>query len=264
MDTQLKGKKALVTGSTAGIGFAAAKQLLQEGAEVYINGRTAERVHQAVARLEKLVPGGKVKGIPADFAKVSEVEALLAGLPFVDIVVNNVGIFEPKPFAEIPDEDWFRFFDVNVLSGIRMARHYLPLMLKSGWGRIVFVSSESAVFIPQEMIHYGMTKTAQLAISRGLAELTRGTNVTVNSVLPGPTASEGVGAFVDSLAKAQQTGIQQVEAGFFKDARPTSLIQRFAHVEEVANMITYVCSGLSSATNGAALRVDGGIVKSII
>jgi len=264
MDTQLKGKKALVTGSTAGIGFAAARQLLQEGAEVYINGRTPERVRQAVAKLEELVPGGRVKGVVADFSRVEEVNALLEQVPVIDILVNNVGIFEPKPFTEIPDKDWFTFFEVNVLSGVRLARHYLPLLLKAGWGRIVFISSESAINTPEEMIHYGTTKTAQLAVSRGLAELTKGTHVTVNAILPGPTASEGVEGFVENLAKAQQTGVAEVEANFFKTARPTSIIQRFASVDEVANLITYVCSPLSSATNGAALRVDGGVVKSII
>jgi NAD(P)-dependent dehydrogenase (short-subunit alcohol dehydrogenase family) len=264
MDTQLKGKRALVTGSTAGIGFAAARQLLQEGAEVYVNGRTPERVRLAVAKLEELVPGGKVKGVAADFSRVEEVNTLLEQVPVIDILVNNVGIFEPKPFTEIPDKDWFTFFEVNVLSGIRLARYYLPLLLKAGWGRIVFISSESAINTPEEMIHYGTTKTAQLAVSRGLAELTKGTHVTVNAILPGPTASEGVEGFVENLAKAQQTGIAEVEANFFKTARPTSIIQRFASVDEIANLITYVCSPLSSATNGAALRVDGGVVKSIV
>lgn len=261
---QLKGKKALVTGSTAGIGFAVARQLMEEGAEVYVNGRSGERVGQAVARLEQLVPGGKVQGFAADFSKVAEVDALIRQIPVIDILVNNVAIFEPKPFTEIPDEDWFTFFEVNVLSGVRLARHYLPLLLKAGWGRIIFISSESAINTPEEMIHYGTTKTAQLAVSRGLAELTKGTLVTVNAILPGPTASEGVKGFVESLARARQTDIPAVETDFFTTVRPTSIIQRFASVDEIANLITYVCSPRSSATNGTALRVDGGVVKSII
>ena len=264
MDFQLQGKKALITGSTAGIGFATAALLLQEGAEVVINGRSQERVDKAVEELKAKVPGSKVEGIAADFGKVDEVNALLKQLPEVDILINNVSIFGPKPFTEIPDEDWLRFFEINVMSGVRLSRHYLKPMLAKNWGRIIFISSESAIFIPEEMVHYGMSKTAQLAISRGLAEYTKGSKVTVNAVLPGPTMSEGVGTFMQDLAKDQHTNVAEVEKNFFIDARPTSLLQRFTAVEEIANMIVYVASPLSAATNGAALRADGGVVKSII
>jgi NAD(P)-dependent dehydrogenase (short-subunit alcohol dehydrogenase family) len=266
MDLQLQGKRALVTGSTAGIGFATAAGLAREGASVIVSGRTRKRVDQAVERLRS--PVGKevsaVKGVAADLATAAGVSELVSQVSDVDILVNNVGIFEPKPFEEINDADWFRFFETNVMSGVRLSRHYLPGMNKRGWGRIVFVSSESGVQIPSEMIHYGMTKTAQLAIARGLAEITAGTAVTVNSVLPGPTESEGVGTFVSDLAKQQGVDRAQFEAEFFRTARPTSLLKRFATVEEVANMIVYVCSPLSSATNGAALRVDGGVVRAIV
>jgi NAD(P)-dependent dehydrogenase (short-subunit alcohol dehydrogenase family) len=262
MDTQLKGKTALVTGSTAGIGFAIASQLLAEGARVIINGRSPERIDQALARLKEANPAADVSGVAADFTNAEEVAAITRQVPQVDILVNNVGIFEPRAFADISDADWFRFYEVNVLSGVRLSRFYFPLMLAANWGRIIFISSESAVQIPEEMIHYGMTKTAQLAVSRGLAELTRGTNVTVNTVLPGPTRSEGVADFVGALARDQQITAEQAEADFFKNARPTSIIQRFATVEEVANLVTFVASPLSSATNGAALRADGGVLKS--
>lgn len=263
MDLQLKGKKALITGSTAGIGFATAALLLQEGAEVVINGRSLDRVNKAVEELKAKVPGASVAGIAADFAKVEEVNDLLKQLPEVDILINNVSVFEPKPFTEIPDEDWLRFYEINVMSGVRLSRHYLRPMLAKNWGRIIFISSESGINIPEEMVHYGMSKTAQLAISRGLAEYTKGSNVTVNAVLPGPTMSEGVGVFMQDLAKDQHTNVNEVEKNFFKDARPTSLLQRFTAVEEIANMIVYVASPLSSATNGAALRADGGVVKTI-
>jgi NAD(P)-dependent dehydrogenase (short-subunit alcohol dehydrogenase family) len=263
MDLKLTDKKALITGSTAGIGFATARLMLQEGAEVVINGRSGERVDKAVAQLKELVPGAKVSGIAADFSKVNEIDALLAQLPEVDILINNVSIFEPKPFMEIPDEDWFRFYEINVMSGVRLSRHYVKPMLAKNWGRIIFISSESAINIPEEMVHYGMTKTAQLSVSRGLAEYTKGTNVTVNAVLPGPTMSEGVGGFMQDLAAAQETSVQEIEKNFFKDARPSSLLQRFTAVDEIANMIVYVSSPLSSATNGAALRADGGVLKTI-
>lgn len=264
MDLQIAGKVAFVSGSTAGIGFATAKRLLQEGAQVIINGRTQEGVDTAVAELGKLVPESTVSGIAADFSKADEVQRLIDQLPTIDILVNNAGIFEPKPFVDIPDEDWFRFFEVNVMSGIRLARHCFPTMLAQNWGRIIFVSSESAVFIPSEMIHYGMTKTAQLAVSRGLAELTTGTNVTVNSILPGPTKSKGVGGFLDDLSKAGNKTVEEVEQEFFQTMRPTSLIQRFASVEEIADTIAYYVSGLASATNGAAIRVEGGLIRSIL
>jgi NAD(P)-dependent dehydrogenase (short-subunit alcohol dehydrogenase family) len=264
MDLQLRGKRALVTGSTAGIGLAAAAGLYREGAAVIVNGRAAQRVEEAVAKIRGLGGDGEVSGIAADLSTAVGVSALVRQLPEVDILVNNLGIFEPKPFEEIPDEDWFRFFEVNVMSGVRLTRHYLPGMKARNWGRVVFVSSESGVQTPVEMIHYGMTKTAQLAISRGVAETTAGTGVTVNSVLPGPTESEGVGTFVADLARQRGMDRSQVEAEFFKTGRPSSLLKRFATVEEVANMIVYVCSTLASATNGAALRVDGGVVQSIV
>ncbi len=257
MDLQLTGKTALVSGSTAGIGLAIATALAREGASVIVNGRTAERVDDAVKR------SGAEYGMAADLGTGEGAQAVFSRFPEVDILVNNLGIFEPKPFEEIPDEDWRRFFEVNVLSGVRLSRHYLEPMKKKNWGRIVFISSESALQPPPEMLHYGVTKTAQLAVSRGLAETTRGTAVTVNAVLPGPTASEGVATFVGSLAKAKGVDAAAVEHQFFSQARPTSLIQRFAMPEEVAVLVAFVCSPLASAINGAALRVDGGVVRSI-
>ncbi|WP_295121405.1 SDR family NAD(P)-dependent oxidoreductase [uncultured Chitinophaga sp.] len=264
MDLQLKGKTAFISGSTQGIGFAIATQLLREGAIVTINGRSQERIDEAITKLKGLVHGAVVTGIAADFSKAEDVAKLIHQLPDVDILINNAGIFEPKAFADITDEDWLRFYEVNVLSGVRLARHYFPKMLEKNWGRIIFISSESAIHIPEEMIHYGMTKTAQLSISRGLAELTKKTGVTVNSVLPGPTRSEGVEEFIKQLAVSQGVTTEQAEADFFKTARPTSLIQRFATVGEIANLVTYVASPLSAATNGAALRADGGLVKTIV
>jgi len=264
MDLQLQGKRALVTGSTAGIGLAIARGLAREGAGVIINGRTAQRVDQSVAALNKAGVSGKVEGLAADLGTAGGTRTAIERFPEVDILVNNLGIFEAKPFEDIPDADWLRFFEVNLLSGVRLSRHYLPGMKKRNWGRIVFISSESAIQIPAEMIHYGMTKTAQLAIARGLAETTAGTNVTVNSVLPGPTASEGVNTFVEELARDQKTTRREVEKQFFQNMRPTSLLKRMAEPEEVANLVTFVCSPLSSATNGAALRADGGVVRSIV
>jgi NAD(P)-dependent dehydrogenase (short-subunit alcohol dehydrogenase family) len=263
MKIDLSGKTALVTGSTAGIGYAIAKGLAVAGAEVVVNGRGKERVDGAVAKLAKAVSGGKVRGIPADVSRAAGCKELMAALPDVDILVNNAGIFEPKNFFKISDDDWSRFFEVNVMSGVRLARGYLPGMLKRNWGRIVFISSESGLNIPTEMIHYGTTKTAQLAVSRGLAKLTGGTGVTVNSVLPGPTMSEGVEGFVKDLAK--QNGQSEAEAAnqFVKQHRPSSLLQRFASTDEIANMVVYVASKEASATNGAALRAEGGIVDTI-
>lgn len=263
MDLGLTGKRALVTGSTAGIGFATARALAREGAHVILNGRTQARVGQALARLTGEHPGATLDGIPADLGTADGCRTLVEQLPDLDVLVNSVGIFEPKPFEDIPDDDWMRFFEVNVLSGIRLARHYVRGMRARNWGRIVFVSSESALQIPTEMIHYGMTKTAQLAVSRGLAETLAGTGVTVNSVLPGPTASEGVGGFVEQLAAAKGVDTATVEREFFTTARPSSLLRRFASTDEVAAMIAYVCSVQASATTGAALRVDGGVVRSI-
>jgi NAD(P)-dependent dehydrogenase (short-subunit alcohol dehydrogenase family) len=262
MDLGLAGKRVLVTGSTAGIGFAAARALAREGAAVTVNGRTERRVRAAVDRLRAEVKA-PVNGIAADLSTAAGCEALISALPDVDVLVNNMGIFEPKPFEQISDEEWLRFFETNVLSGVRLARHYVGRMRARGWGRIIFVSSESALQIPTEMIHYGVTKTAQLAVARGLAETLAGTGVTVNSVLPGPTASEGVGAFVEQLAKARGADVGTVEREFFATARPTSILQRFATPDEVAAMITYVSSAAASATTGAALRVDGGVVRAI-
>ena len=263
MKIDLSGKTALVTGSTAGIGYAIAKGLAASGAEVVLNGRSKARVDEAVGKLAKEIPAAKIRGIAADVSTAAGCKDLVAALPDVDILINNAGIFEPKNFFEIPDEDWSRFFEVNVMSGVRLSRAHLPAMLKRNWGRVVFISSESALNIPTEMIHYGTTKTAQLSISRGLAKLTRGTGVTVNSVLPGPTMSEGVEGFVKDLAK--QNGQSEAEAAgqFVKQHRPGSLLQRFASVDEIANMVVYVASKEASATNGAALRAEGGIVDTI-
>ena len=263
MDMGLKGKRALVSGSTAGIGFAAASALAAEGCEVIINGRTQPRVDQALHRLRAEVQGARVTGIAVDLASAEGCQALFRQLPDVDVLVNNLGIFEPKAFEAIPDADWIRFFEVNVLSGVRLSRQYLPAMRQRNWGRVIFVSSESGLQIPAEMIHYGMTKTAQLAVARGLAETLAGTGVTVNCVLPGPTASEGVGEFVTRLAQSRGVDAATVEKEFFATARPSSLIRRFATVQEVASMIVYVASARASATTGAALRVDGGVVRSI-
>jgi NAD(P)-dependent dehydrogenase (short-subunit alcohol dehydrogenase family) len=264
MDLQLNGKRALVTGSTAGIGYAIAEALAREGVAVIVNGRTKQRVEQAAARLRSAAPSGSVDVLTADLGTTGGADAAARQFPELDILVNNLGIFEPKPFEQISDGDWLRFFEVNVLSGVRLSRHYLPGMKERNWGRIVFISSESAVQIPAEMIHYGMTKTAQLAISRGLAETTAGTGVTVNAVLAGPTASEGVSEFVDKLASEGNTDRATFEKEFFQSMRPTSLLRRFARPDEVAAMVAFLCSPLSSATNGAAVRADGGVVRSIV
>ncbi len=261
MDLELKGKRALVSASTAGIGFAIASRLAQEGARVIVNGRTQPAVNAVVAQLRSTT-GGDVEGFAGDLATAAAAEALARRFPEVEILVNNLGIFEPKPFEEIPDADWRRFFEANVLSGVRLARLYLPGMRRADWGRIIFISSESAVQIPAEMIHYGMTKTAQIAVSRGLAEAVAGTGITVNSILPGPTKSRGVNDFVEALAESEGKSFEEFEAEFFEKVRPTSLIKRFATPEEVASLVAYVASPLASATTGAALRVDGGVVKS--
>ena len=263
MNIDLSGKTALVTGSTAGIGYAIAKGLAASGADVVLNGRKQASVDAAVKRLAGEVAGARLRGIAADVSTEPGCKALVAALPEVDILVNNAGIFEPKDFFEIPDQDWSRFFEVNVMSGIRLSRAYLKGMLKRNWGRIIFISSESALNIPTEMIHYGMTKTAQLAISRGLAKLTRGTAVTVNSVLPGPTTSEGVESFVKDLARQNGQSEQEAAGQFVRQHRPSSLLQRFAGVEEIANVVVFVASKEASVTNGAALRAEGGIVETI-
>lgn len=261
MDLQLTGKLALITGSTAGIGHAIAHALAREGAAVIVNGRTQAAVDRAVAEIGTACPG-PVHGFAGDLSEAAVAQELARRHPDVEILVNNLGIFEPKPFDDIPDEDWERFFRVNVLSGVRLARLYLPGMRRRNWGRILFISSESAVQIPVEMIHYGMTKTAQLAVSRGLAEAVAGTGITVNAVLPGPTRSRGVEEFVGALAQGSGKSFEEVERDFFQSARPSSLIRRFATPEEVASLVAYVASPLASATTGAALRVDGGVLRS--
>ena len=262
MDLGLTGKRALITGSTAGIGFATAAALAREGAHVIINGRTQRRVDEALAKLRSL-GGDRIEGVAADVSGAEGCGKVIAAHPELDILVNNMGIFEPKPFEEIPDADWMRFFETNVMSGVRLSRHYIRGMRMRNWGRIVFISSESGLQIPVEMIHYGVTKTAQLAVARGLAESLAGTHVTVNSVLPGPTASDGVVGFVAQLAAASGQTAAQVEKEFFRQARPSSLLRRFADPAEVAALITFVCSARASATTGAALRVDGGVVRAI-
>lgn len=263
MDMQLEHRLALVTGSTAGIGYAIAEALAREGAGVIINGRTPVAVDAAVHAIAKAT-GRTPLGFPGDASDATVAKALVAQHPKIDILINNLGIFEPKPFEDISDADWVRFFEVNVMSGVRLARLCLPSMKAANWGRIIFISSESGVQIPPEMIHYGVTKTAQLALARGLAESMAGTGITVNSILPGPTKSRGVGEFVDALAKAEGQSFAEFEKAFFEKVRPTSLIKRFATPEEVASLVVYIASPLSSATTGAALRVDGGVVKSVV
>ncbi|KTC75452.1 short-chain dehydrogenase/reductase [Legionella birminghamensis] len=263
MDFQMDGKVALVTGSTGGIGLAIAEVLAAEGASVIINGRSLQRVHQAMDHIRSLHPAAKLVAGPADLSTKEGVNSLIQAMPSVDILINNVGIYEIKSFMDISDEEWFHLFDVNVMSGVRLSRHYLPLMLQKNEGRIIFISSESGLQIPPEMIHYGMTKTAQLAIARGMAELTAGTNVTVNSVLPGPTQSEGVNDFIKKIGQERSLTAQQIEQEFFNTMRPSSLLKRFASTKEVAYMVAFLCSPLASATNGSSVHVDGGIVRSI-
>ncbi|MGC9941183.1 MAG: SDR family oxidoreductase [Verrucomicrobiota bacterium] len=260
MNLQLENKLALVSGSTKGIGLAIATSLVREGVRVIVNGRTEKSVAEGATKIQASVPKAKLELFAGDLSDAKTTGSLVQKFPNVDILVNNLGIFEPKPFGEIPDEDWRRFFEVNVLSGVRLSRAYFPGMKERSWGRIIFISSESALQIPTEMVHYGMTKTAQIAVARGLAELSAGTGVTVNSILPGPTRSDGVDEFVKQLSGGKP--FAEFEKEFFEKIRPTSLLKRFATTEEVANLVAYVCSPLSSATNGAALRVDGGVVKS--
>jgi len=264
MDLKLSGKTALVSGSTGGIGLEIATILAQEGATVIMNGRTQGRVDAAIDQIKQSIPNVKLQGIAADLGTSAGAESLIQQVPKVDILVNNLGIYSSKAFADISDEVWMNIFEVNVMSGVRLSRHYLPLMLKQDWGRIIFISSESALNIPAEMIHYGVTKTAQLALSRGLAETTMGSQVTVNTILPGPTRSEGVEDFIQGLSKDQNISPEQVEKEFFTKMRPSSLIQRFASTTEVAVLVAFVASPLASAINGAALRVEGGVVRSIV
>jgi len=264
MNYHLENKTCLVTGSTAGIGLAIATALVGEGAEVIVNGRTDERVAEAIDKIRKRHPEAKLKAFAGDLSQAGEVNEVVYRFPRIDVLVNNLGTYEVKPFDQITDEDWHKIIETNFFSGVRLSRAYLPIMLNHNWGRIIFISSESGVQIPKEMIHYGVTKTMQIALARGLAETTIGTGVTVNSVLPGPTRSEGVEGFVKNIAKEQGKSAEQVEKEFFTSVRPSSLLQRFATNEEVANLVAYVASPLSSATNGAALRVDGGVVRSIV
>jgi NAD(P)-dependent dehydrogenase (short-subunit alcohol dehydrogenase family) len=263
MDLGLSGKTAVVSGSTAGIGFAIAASLAAEGAKVILNGRTEARVSSAVEQIRQRVKKADVRGIAADLSTSRGVEVLLQQVPDADILVNNLGIFEVKSFLDIPDSDWLRFFEVNVLSGVRLSRHYLPRMLKKKWGRVIFISSESAQHIPSEMIHYGMTKTAQVAIARGIAESVAGTGVTVNSVLAGPTASEGASEFVENMARQQGVTKAEVEKQFFASVRPTSLLKRFETPEEVAAVVAFIASTQAVSVNGSAVRAEGGVVRSI-
>jgi len=264
MDLKLAGKKALVTGSTKGIGLAIAKSLAREGVEVIINGRTGASVRTAIAEITSENRSAQCESFPGDLGTAHAAEALRAKHPAVDILINNLGIFEPKNFPEINDQEWERMWQTNVMSGVRLSRHYLPRMLQANWGRIIFISSESAVNIPVEMIHYGVTKTAQVALARGMAETTAGTAVTVNTVLAGPTMSEGVTDWLDKVAQSRNITKPELEREFFASMRPSSLLKRFAIPEEVANMVVFLASPLASATNGAAVRAEGGLLRSIL
>jgi NAD(P)-dependent dehydrogenase (short-subunit alcohol dehydrogenase family) len=264
MDLCIEGKIAVVSGSTAGIGFAIANTLAQEGAQVIVNGRTQARVDAAVAKIGGGSAKADVRGVAADLSTADGLAAFTKAVAEADILVNNLGIFEPKPFAEISDADWQRFFEANVMSGVRLSRHYLPGMLRKNWGRIIFISSESGQQIPAEMIHYGMTKTAQIAVARGLAESVAGTKVTVNSILVGPTSSEGVGTFVEGLSRQQGISKGEFEKKFFESVRPSSLLKRFETAEEVAAVVAFVASAQSATINGAAVRADGGVIRSIV
>jgi NAD(P)-dependent dehydrogenase (short-subunit alcohol dehydrogenase family) len=262
MNLKIQDKVALVTGSTQGIGFATAKKLCEEGAVVVINGRSQKNVDDAIAKIKNEQNNAKISGIVADLKDEKGCTKLLNELESVDILINNLGIFKPREFTQIANDEWLHIFNVNVMSGVRLSQHYLPKMLENNWGRIVFISSESALQIPKEMIHYGVTKTAQVSLSRGIAEITKGTGVTSNSIIVGPSNSEGVTQFMEDLAKEQGKTFEEIEKFFFDEVRPTSLLQRFCKVEEIANMIVYISSVNASATNGALLRVDGGVVQS--
>ncbi|WP_353189396.1 SDR family oxidoreductase [Pandoraea pnomenusa] len=263
MHIDLKDKVALVTASTAGIGFAIAHGLAAAGATTVVNGRSQAGVDAAVAKLRDALPNAQVRGLAADLSSAAGCEDLVSAVPDVDILVNNAGVFGPQDFFEIPDAEWERFYDINVLSGVRLSRAYLPGMAERGWGRVIFISSESALNIPEDMIHYGMTKTAQLAVSRGLAKRMRGTGVTVNAVLPGPTLSDGVVEMLHRAGVPADADMAQAAAEFVREHRPSSIIGRASSTTEVANMVVYVASPQASATTGAALRVDGGVVDSL-
>ncbi len=263
MDLQLTNKRALVTGSTAGIGFAIAKALAAEGAEVIITGRGQARVDEAIGEIQARLPHAKLCGFSGDLAQVEEVDRLTQQFPQIDILINNLGVYGPKSFGEISDADWQHFIDTNFMSGLRLSRFYLPQLLERNWGRILFIASESAFDVPAEMIHYGVTKTMQVSLARGLAKLCQGTQVTVNSLLPGPTRSEGVDAFIRDVARENGIDANQAEQEFFSKTRANSLLQRFATTEEIASFATYLVSPLAAATNGAALRCDGGIINSL-
>src|SRR6266850_7986734 len=264
MDMQFNNKLALVTGSTAGIGLAIGSTLAGEGATVVINGRSEKRVAEALEKIRKKQPHAKLQAFVGDLSSPETVRQAISRFPHVDILINNLGRYEVKPFEELTDEDWTAIIETNFMSGLRLSRHYLPAMKVQNWGRIIFISSESALYIPAEMIHYGVTKTMQVALARGLAETTAGTAVTVNSILVGPTRSEGVEEFIADMAKSKNIGPAQVEKEFFQTVRPSSLLQRFATPDEVASMVVFLASPLSSATNGAALRAEGGVVRSIL
>lgn len=264
MNLQLKQKTAFISGSTQGIGFAIAKQLLNEGAKIIINGRTQEKIDSAIKTLLDEIPTAEVSGIVADFGKRDEVNNLIKQLPHIDILINNVGLFELKPFAEITDEEWLHIFEINVMSGVRLSRELLPKMLANNWGRIIFISSESGVNIPENMIHYGTTKTAMLSLSAGLAKLTKNTNVTVNTILGGPTYSDGVANAVSRIAQVNNLGLEEMKSAIIQQTNPYSLLQRFIDPSEIANLVAYLSSPLSSATNGSALRADGGVLNTIL
>jgi NAD(P)-dependent dehydrogenase (short-subunit alcohol dehydrogenase family) len=264
MNLELENKTALVTGSTAGIGLAIAANLAREGATVVINGRTNKRVKNAIDQILALYSDAKLEPLTADVSGSAAIAEAIKQFPSIDILINNVGIGELKPFEKISDGDWFKLIETNFMSGVRLSRFYLPKMKKQGWGRILFISSESGVNIPSNMIHYGVTKTMQIALARGLAETTVGTAVTVNSLVVGPTSTEGVNKFLSNLAKKTKVSLAEIETNFFKTERPGSLLQRFARAEEVANLVLYYSSPMSSATNGAAIRVDGGVIRSIL
>ncbi|XAS63899.1 SDR family NAD(P)-dependent oxidoreductase [Pseudarthrobacter sp. So.54] len=263
MDMQLSTKRAFISGSTQGIGYSIAKALLQEGAEVVINGRDASRLQQAVKTLQAEVPSGVVTGIAADLTDASAVQSLLSTLGTVDILVNNVGLFGLKPFTEISDDEWSRYFAVNVMSGVRLSRELLPGMIDAGWGRIIFVGSESGVNVPADMTHYGVTKAGMLALSNGLAKLTRGTGVTVNTILGGPTYSDGVAGTIHEIAEAQRMSVDEMKAMII-GGNQTSLLERFIEPAEIANLAVYLSSPLSSATNGTAVRADGGVLTAML